>query len=327
MVDLKTLIPTLAGLRIVVVGDVILDEYLTGRAMRMSREAPIPVLEFESRRLIGGGAANPSANIAMLGSAAVQVSVVGVDGEAESLRQTLAARGIDVRGLIPDADRPTTVKTRVMAQMGLRFPQQVARLDKVSREPISAAIERALCAFIAGEVGATDAILFSDYDGGVITVPLLNAVRDMRKGLLMTADAQGQFDKYAGFDLIKCNADDARATLRRDLRTDADFERAARDLCESLHLKRGMVITRGGDGATVCTADGMVAQCPTPAITDVYDTVGAGDTSIAVLTLALAAGSSLVDAAMLANIASGIVVRRVGNYAPTPAELEGAIQT
>ncbi len=141
----------------------------------------------------------------------------------------------------------------------------------------------------------------------------------------LTADAQGQFDKYAGFDVIKCNADDARAYLRRDLRTDADFAGAAHDLCAALHLGQGMVITRGGDGATVCLPAGAVYQCPTPAITDVYDTVGAGDTSIAVLTQALAAGASLVEAAMLANIASGIVVRRVGNYAPTPDELAAAI--
>ncbi len=323
--DLKAWIPKLAGMRIIVVGDVILDEYLTGRAMRMSREAPIPVLEFESRRLIGGGAANPAANIVTLGGAALQVGVVGVDGEADALRQTLAARGIDVRGLIADAERPTTVKTRLMAQMGLRFPQQVARLDKLSREPIRAEIERQLCAFIEAEIEGVNALLFSDYDGGVITKSLIEAVRGLGAGRWLTADAQGQFDKYAGFDVIKCNADDARAYLRRDLRTDVDFAGAAHDLCAALHLGQGMVITRGGDGATVCLPDGAVYQCPTPAITDVYDTVGAGDTSIAVLTQALAAGASLVEAAMLANIASGIVVRRVGNYAPTPEELAAAI--
>lgn len=325
MSDLKALIPQLAARRIIVVGDVILDEYLTGRAMRLSREAPIPVLEFESRQLIGGGAANPSANIVMLGGHAVQVGVVGVDAEAEALRHTLIARGIDARGLIADADRPTTVKTRLMAHMGLRFPQQVARLDKLSRAPISPAIERALGAFIEAEIGAADAVLFSDYDGGVITKPLLDAARAMRRDVLMTADAQGQFDKYADFDVIKCNADDARAYLRRDLRTHEDFARAARELRAALRLGRGMVITRGADGATVCLPDGTVYQCPTPTVTDVYDTVGAGDTSIAVLTLALAAGAALVDAAMLANVASGIVVRRVGNYAPTPQELAAAL--
>lgn len=325
MTDLKAFVPRLAGVRVVVVGDVILDEYLTGRATRMSREAPIPVLEFESRRVIGGGAANPAANIVGLGGAALQVGVVGADAEAEALRALLLAKGIDVRGLIADAERPTTVKTRLMAQMGLRFPQQVARLDKLSRDPIRPEIERALCAFIEAEIGAADALLFSDYDGGVITKALVDAVRTLRGDVLITADAQGQFDKYAGFDVIKCNADDARAYLRRDLGTHDDFERAARDLCAGLRLGRGMVITRGGEGATVCLPDGTVNHCPTPAITDVYDTVGAGDTSIAVLTMALAAGAPLVDAAMLANIASGIVVRRMGNYAPTPHELQAAI--
>ncbi|MBE2266724.1 MAG: ribokinase [Anaerolinea sp.] len=326
MADLKALIPRLAGLRILVVGDVILDEYVTGRAMRMSREAPIPVLEFESRQWIAGGAANPAANIAALGSMALQVGVVGTDSEADALRSTLTARGIDVSGIVPDSTRPTTIKTRVMAHMGLRFPQQVARLDKLSREPISAEIERALVTAITAHLPSANALLFSDYDGGVITPSLIEAVRAAANGsALLAADAQGNFDKYSNFGLVKCNADDARAYLRRELQTHEEFAFAARDLRAALNLSAGMVITRGGDGATVGTPDGMVYHCPAPAITDVYDTVGAGDTSIAVLTLAYAAGASLVDAALLANYASGIVVRRVGNYAPTPDELAAAI--
>lgn len=141
----------------------------------------------------------------------------------------------------------------------------------------------------------------------------------------MTADAQGDFDKYTGVSVVKCNADEARAYLRRELSSDEDFAAAALELRERLALTLGMVITRGADGATVAHANGSATHCPAPAITDVYDTVGAGDTAIAVITLALATGIDLIDATMLANAASGIVVRRVGNYAPTPHELMEAV--
>ena len=324
---LKALVPALAGRRVLVIGDVMMDEYLTGRATRLSREAPIPVLEFESRELIPGGAANPAANISALGSRAVQVAVIGADSEAAALRDVLQSRGIDVSGLVVDSARPTTIKMRIMAQMGLRFPQQVARLDRLSRDPISPAIEGALCAIIETRIAETDAILFSDYDGGLITPALVESVLKLTAGndVLITADAQGKFDKYAGIGLMKCNADDARAYLRRDVETDEEFAFAARDLYRMLRVSGAMVITRGADGATVCVNDGMAYHVPTPTITDVYDTVGAGDTSIAVLTLAMVAGASAVDAAMLANYASGLVVRRVGNYTPTPDEITRAL--
>ncbi len=322
---LASLIPQLAGQRVIVLGDVILDEYLIGRATRLSREAPIPVLEFEERRLIPGGAANPAANIAALGSTAVQIGVVGADSEGEALGQILRERGIEA-ALITNG-RPTTVKTRIMAHMGLRFPQQVARLDRVTREPIPPEIEQALRESLAARISRADALLLSDYHVGMLTVELVTAVRKLTEmtDIPLTADAQGDLDKYAGFAVVKCNADEARDYLRRDLVTDADFAAAAAELCQTLGLTGGMVITRGGDGATVATADGVTTHCPAPAITDVYDTVGAGDTAIAVITLAVAAGASLTDATRLANYASGLVVRRVGNYAPTPDELTEAV--
>ncbi|MCA0458683.1 MAG: PfkB family carbohydrate kinase [Chloroflexi bacterium] len=327
MANLKHLIPQLAGQRILVIGDLILDEYLTGKATRMSREAPIPVLEFESRQLIPGGAANPAANIVALGSTAIQVGVIGSDTNAASVRQVLQTRGIQIDTLIVDPSRPTTVKTRIMAHMGLRFPQQVARLDTLSREPISREVETSITAAISEQIPRASAVLLSDYHTGLLTPSLVNTVKQLasEKGILLTADAQGKLEKYIGFGVVKCNADEARDYLRRDLTTNADFEQASQDLCKSLVLTRGMVITRGGDGATVCTASGEVTHCPAPAVTDVYDTVGAGDTTITVITLAVSAGISLADATSLANYASGLVVRRVGNYTPSPDELAWAI--
>ena len=325
--SLKVWIARLAGNRVLVVGDVFLDEYLTGRAARLSREAPVPVLEFESRQHIPGGAGNPAANIVALGGAAAQIGVIGADAAAETLRGVLSTRGIDTSGLVTDPQRPTTVKMRLMAHMGLRFPQQLARLDTLSRQAISAAVEAQVLGAIESRLGTADALLFSDYQTGLLTPSLVAAVRERAAGKLLTADAQGQFDKYTGFAVVKCNADEARDYLRRDLRGDADFAAAARELCDRLRLTGGMVITRGGEGATVAAASGTVAHCAAPAVTDVFDTVGAGDTTIAVLTLAVAAGADLQAATVLANYASGLVVRRVGNYAPTPDELAWALET
>lgn len=324
---LITLVPKLAGHRVVVLGDVILDEYLMGRATRMSREAPVPVLEFESRQLIPGGAANPAANIAALGSTAIQVGLIGGDDAAQSLRQLLESRAIGTTGLVIDAQRPTTVKTRLLAQMGLYFPQQVARLDRLSRQPVPPDIEHQVVSFIRSEVASVSALLVSDYHIGLLTPSLVNTIYGLARAsnALLTADAQGELDKYAGFDLVKCNADEARAYLRRDLSGDADFWAAARELVSTLNLNRAMVITRGADGMTLAAADGTVEHCPPVSVTEVYDTVGAGDTAIAVLTLAVLAGATLSQAAALANEASGLVVRRVGNYAPTPAELAAAL--
>lgn len=327
--DLHNLIPQLAGQRIVVVGDVILDEYVIGRATRLSREAPVPVLEFEERRFIPGGAANPAANIVALGSQAVQVGLIGADSAADHLRAALQSRGIDTSALIPCEDRPTTQKSRIMAQMGLRFPQQVARVDTVSRQPIDANVQQQLMTQIDAHLSTADAVLLSDYRAGMLTPELVTQIRDktVSVGKLLAADVQGNFDKYSGFGLVKCNADEAASYLRRTLKTQHDFAHAARELCEKLKLTRAMVITRGGDGATLAIRGGETVHCPAPAVSDVYDTVGAGDTAIAVMTLALTAGADYGDAATLANYASGIVVRHVGNYTPSPDELRAAVES
>ncbi|MBP8298121.1 MAG: D-glycero-beta-D-manno-heptose-7-phosphate kinase [Burkholderiales bacterium] len=310
-------------LTVLVVGDVVLDEYVFGSAARMSREAPVPVLEFTGRRVIPGGAANPAANVAALGAHAAQVGVVGADAAGDELRAALQTLGIDVAGLLSDPARPTTVKQRIMAQMGLRFPQQLARIDRLSREPVSAAVTSALVDAAAAWTGRASAVLFSDYHNGMLTAPLVDAIRTRAaaSGLLLTADAQGDFLKYADFGLVKCNADEAATFLRRALTSDADFAAAAVELRSTLRLTHAMVITRGPEGATVADAADRAERIPAAHVEDVFDTVGAGDTAIAVLTLAVAAGAPLSDAVRLANAASGIVVRRVGNYAPSLDEL------
>ena len=319
---LKAIVERFADQKIMVIGDVILDEYITGRATRMSREAPVPVLELESKRFIAGGAANPAANVVALGGRAVQVGVVGEDGPGEQLKRMLVDGGIDADGVIRRDDRPTTVKTRVLAQMGLRFPQQVTRIDTLTRRPIDAETESLALEFVKGKLAEINAVLLSHYGGGLLTPSLVERIRSLclAKDVLLAADVQGNFDVFSQLDLIKCNADDAQRYLNRELATDDDFSRAARQLREQLKVRRATIITRGSRGATLATK-GETAHCPAPAVSDVFDTVGAGDTAIATLALALAAGATAIEAATLANYASGIVVRYFGNYTPTGAEL------
>ena len=325
-VMLTDLIPKLGNQRILIIGDVILDEYLIGNATRMSREAPIPILEFDQRRLIAGGAANPAANISALGSTAIQIGLIGTDEAGDQLAEVMASKGIVTSGLIRDAHRPTTVKTRIMAQMGLRFPQQVARLDRIKREPLTSDTVSQIQVFISQHINTTDAILCSDYHAGMLSPALVDMIRSSADNVLLAADAQGELGKYQGFGLVKCNADEARLYLGRDLTTDEDFTQAALQIRQQLDLTQCMAITRGSAGMTLATKDDSVHHIPASSVTDVFDTVGAGDTTIAVITLALAAGISPQDAARLANAASGLVVRRVGNYTPTQDELIDALK-
>jgi len=312
---------------VLVIGDAILDEYIIGQADRLSREAPIPVLEVQERRAIPGGAANPAVNAAALGAKAALFGVVGTDEPSQRLSAALTAHGVDSGGLIPDSDRGTTVKTRIMARIGNTFPQQVARLDNIGRGALPAGTTNRLIDAVARKARYADALILSDYRTGSLTPDLIDGMRACAAspGAILSADAQGDFDKYAGFDLMKCNADEAAAYLGKVLASDADFAEAARALCGRLMLRRGMMITRGADGVTWAESGGAAGHVAAPRVEDVFDTVGAGDTAIAVVTLALCVGADIATAARIANAASGIVVRHVGNYAPSLSELRAVL--
>lgn len=323
--ELLDLVPRLAGRRVLIIGDVFLDEYITGQATRLSREAPIPVLEFEGRHTLPGGGANPAMNIIALGGIAIQVGVVGADEAGQTLRAQLEQAGIDAAGLVTDPARVTTTKTRIISRGSLVFPQQVARIDRVDRSPLSPDVEMEVVMRIAGQAPRVEALLVSDYQTGLATRGVIQAVRTaaQRHRLLRTADAQGELFKYRGFDLVKCNRHEARMILGRALHTDNDYAEAALQLRHDLDLG-AMLITRGPEGITLAYQGGVL-HLPAANRSEVFDVTGAGDTVIAVATLALAAGAALPAAAALANYAAGLVVRRLGNATPTPDELQWAI--
>ena len=320
-------LPKLAGRRILVIGDVFLDEYITGRATRLSREAPIPVLEFTGRHYLPGGAANPANNIVALGGMAYQVSVVGDDEAGWTLLARLREAGIDTRAVVTDPSRPTTTKTRIVAQGSLRFPQQLARIDRLDRRPVAGEVEKAIVAHMEALVPRVDAVLISDYRTGVASEAVVAAALELARqhGKLATVDSQGNLHKFSGFDLVKCNQREAEAALGRLLSSEDDFREAQEQLLAELEV-RAILITRGPEGISLLGCHQPYAHIPAANVSEVFDVTGAGDTVIAVTTLALAAGLDLLSAAYLANYAAGLVVRKLGNATAILEELAWAIE-
>ncbi|MFQ5343411.1 MAG: bifunctional heptose 7-phosphate kinase/heptose 1-phosphate adenyltransferase, partial [Anaerolineae bacterium] len=289
---------------------------------RLSREAPIPVLAFSRRFHLPGGAANPAHNIAALGGQAHVLGIIGDDGEGEQLTQALQQAGIATDGVVVDAGRPTTLKTRVLAEGTRLFPQQVARIDRQERRPIDGPVEQQLIDHIRRLTPQINAVLVSDYKSGVVTPATIEAVRlsARRHNKLLTVDSQGDLYNFAGFDVVRAHRRDAEVSLGRRLVEESDFEAAGRQLRDELGANL-VLISRGEEGMSLTTPDGY-HHIPAANRTDVFDVTGAGDTVIAVLTLALAAGADPVDAARLSSHAAGLVIRKLGNATVTPEELQ-----
>lgn len=320
---LRELLSRIGGHHVVVVGDVYLDRYIFGKPSSVSREAPVMVLtEDRQEDRLGGGAA-PALALAQLGCTVAFVGIVGDDAEGAVVRRLLDDAGVDSTGVVVDRQRPTTVKTRVVAEGFFLFPQQVVRIDRQQREAAAPTTAAALVAAIEALPGK--AILVSDYRSGVVTPALVTAISAQRErdGILTTVDSQGELSKFAGFDLVKCNQGEAEQVLGHPL---GDRAARAADLAalqEQLAC-RTLVVTRGGDGASLAEA-GRYAEIPAANRTEVFDVTGAGDTVVAVMTAALQAGGTAEDSAHLAQAAAGVVVRKWGNAQATPAEIAAAL--
>lgn len=322
---LRSLVPALAGRRVVVLGDLILDEYLVGRPTRVSREAPVLVLEFTRRFCRAGGAGNPAVNIQALGSTAKLVASLGDDQPGQALLQELGAAGLGAHGVLVRAATRTAAKTRLLAEESASR-QHLARLDYPPTD-LDRASRRELADRLRVAAAESDALLLSDYKLGVIDSMSIELARDLARqhNILTVVDSQGDLSQFAGLDLVKCNLSEAERSLGRRLNTPAEVEQAGAELLASLGA-RYIVLTRGADGLSAFERERHAEHLPAANRTEVFDVTGAGDTVIAVLTLALVAGASLFEAAQLANLAAGLVVRRLGVATATPEELEAAIR-
>lgn len=327
MRSLISLIRRFAGKRVMVVGDLCLDEYIIGRAERLSREAPVPILQFQSSFTLPGAAANPALNVNALQGRALMVGVVGKDEAGRDLLRKLKEKGIDSTGVMIDPSRATTVKTRVMAEVSLHFPQQIVRVDRQERREPPPEVRRGMLAYLEAKMPEVDAVLLSDYRSGVIDQGVVDLVSEVAgtQGKILTADSQGDLFKFKGFTILKANKEEAEMAVRRELVTEEDFAEAGRQLLGEL-MARAVLITRGSDGMSLVQPGGGYLQLPAANRSEVFDVTGAGDTVIATLTLALAAGASVPQAVQLSNYAAGLVVRKLGNATPTPEELVQAVR-
>jgi D-beta-D-heptose 7-phosphate kinase/D-beta-D-heptose 1-phosphate adenosyltransferase len=307
--------------RVIVLGDVMLDRFVYGSAERISPEAPIPVVNVERFMDMPGGAANVARNIAAMGAQVILLGVVGEDVWAEDLRTQLASSPTIEAHLIADSSRPTTVKTRYVAD-----GQQVMRADRESRVPLLAGIEQSLLDEFAAALRDAAVIVLSDYAKGVLSNSATRAAIDIARGAGKTiiVDPKGKdFDKYRGATMLTPNRLELQQACGQECATDAQVVDGARRI-----LERGicdvMIVTRGKDGMSVVQAGGAAVHLPTAA-RQVFDVSGAGDTAVAAISLGVAAGAEVGEAAALANIAAGIVVGKRGTATVTSVEILSAL--
>ena len=310
-----------AGIKVLIVGDLMLDHFVFGRVNRISPEAPVPVVEFDHEYFRVGGAGNVAHNVRELGGTVEVVGMVGRDEHGSRLTDALRDAGIGLGGIVVDDRRPTTRKMRVVTSRN----QQVARVDYESDREARGEVESALAAAVERAAESARAIVISDYLKGVITKPLAARAASMARdlGLPLLVDPKiPHLDYYKGATLLTPNSSEAEAGAHMRIRTHADAQTAARAIRDRLGCK-GVLITRGEAGMWLLDEGG---EGYLPAATrEVADVTGAGDTVIATLALALAAGADLVEAATLANAAAGITVSKFGPAGVTPAELRSAI--
>jgi D-beta-D-heptose 7-phosphate kinase/D-beta-D-heptose 1-phosphate adenosyltransferase len=310
--DLRaSLLDRLPGRRILIVGDLMLDEFLWGHVRRISPEAPVPVVDLHKRSHVPGGAANTAANVAGLGGQARLLGVVGEDEAGRLLRRSLEGLGIDCSGVLIDPSRPTTTKTRIIAHS-----QQVVRIDHECRLPLPAPIEARVLKLADEGLAEADACIVADYAKGLVSPTLarqlIRTATELGKPVIV--DPKGSdFGRFRGASVIKPNLHEAGLFLGREVGSVEDVEAAGRGLLEALGC-RGVLLTRGADGMALfepATGTVLIAA----QAREVFDVTGAGDTVAGTLALALAAGAGLEQAARLASRAAGVVVGRVGTAA------------
>lgn len=307
---------------ILVVGDIIMDQYIWGNVSRISPEAPVPVVDVKEESYLLGGAANVLNNIISLGGKAMVCGVIGHDDIGRMIIHELRIREIDTGGIIVESDRPTTIKTRIVAHS-----QQVVRYDREKKEDINKSSREIIKGYLKNKLFEIDGLIISDYYKGVVTKELVKEIISIvnNRGLPILADPKvGHFDLYEGLTLITPNIFEASTGSGVSIHDNKSLEMAGMALIEKLRCK-ATLITRGEEGMTLIEDNREVTYIPAVA-KKVFDVTGAGDTVIGVMALAIAAGATLKESAIIANHAAGIVVGKVGTAVIGVEELKRSLQ-
>jgi len=327
--DVLALIDALPGRRVAVVGDVVADEFVYGRVARVSREAPVLILEYDSTQVVPGGAGNAANNVAAIGGSALLASVVGRDEPGRRLIRALHPR-VNPRTLVRPARRTTTIKTRILAGGIHSAKQQVVRIDRVSSGALDKTTREAF--FRAAVLAAmrSDAVLVSDYGGGLVSPALVSKLRTelKRSGhpVPILIDSRYGLLSYSGLTACTPNESEVEQALGVRINDDARaLERAGREILEQTKMQ-AVLITRGSRGMALFVPREPTVHIPIFGSDEIADVTGAGDTVMATMTLALAAGATFELAARLANYAGGLVVMKRGTATVSASELRDAVR-
>jgi len=313
---MKDLFKKFSKTGVLVIGDLMVDQYIWGKVNRISPEAPVPVVEVTKEDLLLGGAANVAHNLQSLGGKVFIAGTIGSDDTGKILTTTPTEKGFNTDGIIIDSERPTTVKTRLIAHR-----QQVVRFDREVQSDISRSTSSLLLEYVASCLPHIKGIIISDYCKGLITKPLVKAIIELTKSkvFIATDPKIGHFNYYKNLSLLTPNLNEASFGSGIDIKDEKTLIDAGRELIKKLNCK-SLIITRGDEGMTIFEKNNRITHIPTCA-REVYDVSGAGDTVIATLTLSHSAGLSMKEAAVVANHAAGIVVGKMGTAVTNQEEI------
>ena len=323
---LRALVESLAGRRIVVAGDYVLDRFVFGHPKRVSREAPVLILRFWKEERLPGGAGNTAANVAALGGIPLAVGAAGADEEGRALAAALTARGIDSRGLVEARGYRTPTKTRILGGAPHAIKQQIVRYDVEDALPADPDLARGLAGRLSDAARGADGAVISDYGYGAVSPSTVAALRaELPAGARVSVDSRHRLGEFADVDAATPNEEELEECAGGPLESDASLSAAgaalrARMRCGSL------LVTRGSRGMALFADDSAPTLIPVHGTDQVADVTGAGDTVLATFALALAAGATALEAALLANFAGSVVVTKMGTAVVTPGELSAAIE-
>jgi len=327
--DVLALIDELPGHRVAVIGDAIADEFVYGRVARVSREAPVLILEYDSTEVVPGGAGNAANNVAAIGGSALLAAVIGRDEPARRLLQSLH-RGVNPRTVIRTPKRGTTIKTRILAGGIHSAKQQVVRIDRVANGALDKATRDAFLRAALSAAMRSDAVLVSDYGGGLVSPVVVSRIRRELKSaghvVPILVDSRYGLLRYSG--LTACTPNESEVEQALGIRINDDgrvLERAGRMLLEQTKMQ-AVLITRGSRGMALFVPGEPTVHIPIFGSDEIADVTGAGDTVMATMALALAAGARFELAARLANYAGGLVVMKRGTATVSAAELREAVK-
>ena len=310
-------------INILIIGDMVADVYLKGNISRVSREAPVLVLEHAGEKVVPGGAANVVHNVATLGGQAFAVGLIGNDKAGSGLRAILNDKNVETTGLIVEENRPTITKTRIIAGGSATVSQQIVRIDQEMKSPILNQTEESFINILKQVIDKIDAVVLSDYGSGMLSDKIRSFIIEscQEKNIKTIVDSRYDILKFEGVSFVKQNEAEAAKAVGFELTNEDAVVTAGKILLEKLQAE-GIIISRGEQGMSLIQDNGEIHHIPVVDKSEVFDVSGAGDTAVAAFILAIASGAKPVEATKIANFAAGIAVRKLGTATVSNKELQ-----